>query len=466
MVLSLRVIMRRLSVGTTLAWVALLFLVPLVGAILYLIFGDIQLGARRAARAAALTPPYQEWLRQRAKALAADLGDRSEQARVLNRHIYRTLGMPTVSGNRLEVLDEWKGILEQWVEEIDGAESHVFMEFYIWYPGGLADAVLEACMRAARRGVTCRILLDSVGSDRFLKSAVCSRARHAGLEITEALPAGVIKGFFQRQDIRMHRKVVVIDGRVGYTGSLNLADAGIFKQSAGVGQWVDVMVRIEGPGVSLLSSVFMKDWLAECGQDGAVRFEHAGPEESRRPGRVRVQPVPSGPGFFNQAIYQTLLTAIFSSRNRMILTTPYFVPDDPISAALATAARRGVEVILVVPERIDSHLVEYASRSHFEALLEAGVRIARFRGGLLHAKTITIDDDVVFIGSVNLDQRSFWINYEITLLVYDAGFRRDVEALQRRYLETSTFLDLERWKRRPFPSRLYENVVRLLSPLL
>ena len=467
-VLSLRVIMRRLSVGTTLGWISVLFLIPFIGAVIYLLLGDIQLGARRSRRVSALNTPYREWLRNAAKALSTDVGDRSEGARVLHRQAYRATGMPAVGGNEVRILNQWDEVLEQWIADIDSAEETVFMEFYIWSAGGLADEVLEACKRALARGVVCRILVDSVGSDRFLKSSACSRARHAGVEIGEALPAGWIKGLFQRQDIRLHRKIVLIDGRIGYTGSLNMADAGLFKQTSGVGQWVDMMVQVQGPGVLLLTSVFLKDWISETEEDpkgfaSAYLNLEGG---AKGPGRVRLQPVPSGPGFYSQAIYQTLLTGIFASRNRMVLTTPYFVPDEPISTALAAAARRGVDVTLIVPERVDSRIVEYASRSHFETLMEAGVRIALFHGGLLHSKTITIDDDMAFVGSVNLDQRSFWINFEITLLVFDTEFCRDLGALQRNYFEESTILDLETWRQRPMAQQLVENTLRLASPLL
>ncbi len=463
---AVRVIMRRLTVGVSLAWLAILFTLPYLGAFLYLIFGDIQVGRRRLNHANRLNRPYQEWLRAYAKVEEADPRQLGEFGTSLDRLVRRTVGMPTVPGNSLVLLNDADAVLDEWVERIDAAESYIWMEFYIWSEGGKADAVLEALKRASRRGVDCKVLIDSVGSAPFLRSASCSRARYFGVDIVEAHPAGIIKGLFQRQDIRIHRKIVIIDGKLGYTGSLNLADARFFKQDSGVGHWVDVMVRMEGPGLAILGSVFLKDWLVEK----RVRLEEVRdqlPEYKRETrGTIPVQVLPSGPGFFSGAAYQALLTTVFSAKKSILLTTPYFVPDESLNSALASASRRGVEVTLIVPKFNDSYFVKHASRSNFVDLLEHDVTIAEFEGGLLHAKAITIDDELTLIGSVNLDQRSFWINYELTLIVYDPGFTKEVVDLQKGYIRASTLLDLNSWKERPWLDRFHENLVRLSSPLL
>ncbi len=466
LVFAARVIMRRIPVGTTLAWLSLIFLIPYVGAVLYVILGDIQLGRRRAERIAHLSVPVRAWLKDMAREYAADVSKLSGAAQMVQRQIYRNTGIPVVSGTEVGLLHDWQATLQQVIDEIDRAETWVLLEFYIWYPGGKTDEVLAAVVRARKRGVICRILVDSVGSRRFLRSRLSRAAREAGVEIVEALPAGFIKGLFQRQDIRMHRKIVVVDDRVAFTGSLNMADARQFKVKAGVGQWVDAMVKVEGVGVTLLKTIFIKDWIGETGESVDAAKETFLSETVPPRGRRLVQALPSGPGFFENTIYQTLLSVLYLARNQILLTTPYFVPDDSVESALIAAARRGVNVTLVVPAQIDSYLVKYASRSHFGDLLAAGVNVAEFNGGLLHTKTITVDDDLVLVGSVNLDQRSFWINFEVTFLVYDADFKDEMERLQRGYLKQSRYLDLERWRQRPVYQRFHENIVRLTSPLL
>jgi cardiolipin synthase len=179
-----------------------------------------------------------------------------------------------------------------------------------------------------------------------------------------------------------------------------------------------------------------------------------------------MQVVPSGPGFRPEAIHQLLLTAIYAARRELIMTTPYFVPDEALLTAILSAALRGVEVTLVIPARNDSRLVRYAGVAHFDDLLSAGARIALFGGGLLHTKSITVDGETSVFGSVNLDMRSVWLNFEISLFVYDLGFTAALRDLQQQYLKRSQVLDPVSWGRRPFARRLAENAARLLGPLL
>jgi cardiolipin synthase len=271
---------------------------------------------------------------------------------------------------------------------------------------------------------------------------------------------------FVRFDLRLHRKIVVIDGRIGYTGSLNLVDPRYFKKDAGVGEWVDAMVRVEGPAVEALQIVFLADWYVESHAelDHLRETADATPQPSR--GDVETQVMPSGPDLPANAIEQVLLTAIYSARKELLITTPYFVPSEPLMLALVAAARRGVKVVLILPRRVDSKLVRFASSAFKGELLEAGVRIAQFTDGLLHTKSVTVDRTHCLFGSVNLDPRSFRLNFEILLAMYDSKFSAQLADLQQRYIDRSELMDLETFRNRPLRYVILESVARLLGPLL
>ena len=279
------------------------------------------------------------------------------------------------------------------------------------------------------------------------------------------LPTGFFRSLFVRADLRNHRKIAVIDDRVGYTGSQNLVDPRFFKQDAGVGQWVDAMVRVEGPGVPMMAALFLHDWSLATGESLELPAVDELAALEIEPGAVG-QVVPSGPGARPEVIHRLLLTTMFEAREELILTTPYLVPDDSILTGLISAATRGVAVTLIVPEKNDSILVRYASAAHLDELMVAGVRIARFRDGLLHTKSITVDGAFSMFGSVNLDMRSLWLNFEISLFVYDSDFTSRLRALQQSYLDRSDLLELETWRKRGAGQRLAEDALRLASPLL
>jgi cardiolipin synthase len=340
------------------------------------------------------------------------------------------------------------------------------LEFYIWSLGGRADEVGAALRRAVKRGVQCRVLVDALGSKMFLKSQLARELRQAGVVIAVALPAGLLHLLFSRPDLRLHRKIVIIDGVIGYTGSLNLADPLLFKQDAGVGQWVDAFVRVQGPAVDALADTFDEDWALETGDtlESVRPLGDALPETTE--GRAPVQVLPTGPDAHVAAIEQVVLMAIYAATREVVLTTPYFVPSESLLLALLSAAARGVQVTLIVPAKVDSRLVALASRAFQSDLLAVGVRVALFNGGLLHTKSITVDGQFSLFGSLNLDPRSLRLNFEISLAVYDAEFTASLRHLQEHYLEASTLLDLDACRARSGLERFAEDTARLAGPLL
>jgi cardiolipin synthase A/B len=466
LVLSFRVVMQRRQTGETLAWIMVIWVFPVIGPLFYLIFGELRLGKRRAKRFTEMYPPIRKWLAEIPQRSLVDWSRLDPDFESLSEMSERTIGVPALRGNAVVLISDWHEVFDRIIADVNAAQSSCHFEFYIWTTGGRADEVVDALIAAAQRGVKCRVLVDAMGSRAFLKSDAVQRMRDADVMVTAALPGGLLRMPFVRFDLRLHRKIVVIDGRVAYTGSLNLVDPRYFKRDSGVGQWIDAMVRVEGPAVEALAITFLADWFVET-DTPLSELQSSGdahPQPSR--GDCAVQVMPSGPGLATRAVEQVLITAIYSAREELVLTTPYFVPSEPLSLALIAAARRGVKVVLVLPARVDSKLVRYASGAFKVEMLEAGVKIAAFNDGLLHTKSVTVDGTHSLFGSVNLDPRSMRLNFEILLAVYNADFTSRLRALQQQYIDQSQLLDLETYQIRPRLQQTAENFARLLSPLL
>ncbi len=464
--IGIRVIMRRRPTGETLAWIMVVFSIPVIGSLLYILFGELRLGRRRAGRSIELAKPLMDWLHDIRERSLIDWDSLEADYKPLAEMCERTIGVPALAGNRIELLPDWKQIFAKLLADVEAATSTIHFEFYIWSDGGEADRVAEALIHAQRRGVACRVLVDSLGSHRFLRGATCRRLRERGVQVVAALPGGLFRLPFVRFDLRLHRKIVVIDGRIGYTGSLNLVDPRYFKKDAGVGEWVDAMVRVEGPAVEATQIIFLADWYVESHADLDQLLDTADAKPQPARGDVETQVMPSGPDLPANAIEQVLLTAIYSAREELLITTPYFVPSEPLMLALVAASRRGVKVVLILPRNVDSKLVRYASSAFKGELLEAGVRIAQFDGGLLHTKSVTVDRQHSLFGSVNLDPRSFRLNFEILLAMYDSNFTAQLADLQQSYIDRSELMDLETYRQRPVRYKILESFARLLGPLL
>lgn len=464
---SLRVIMRKRAPSVSFAWLVLILLIPFVGVTLYLLFGENRLGERRAERLLKDRLTTKEWYGLRHNyQLEAHNRPANPEIMPLERQIRTVTGIPAVPGNRLELLGDSDLFFKHIINDIKNATSTCHLEFYILQEGGLVDDLLAALLEARKRGLDCRLLLDSIGSKKFLRSATARALRRSGVQVAESLPAGLIRAIFVRIDLRNHRKIAIIDGKIAYTGSQNLVDPAAPGKKSKIGPWVDAMVRITGPVVELLTATFMIDWAQESERGlSAYRGSMTIPPASAI-GEALVQLAPSGPGYDEGNIHDLLLTTIYAARKELVLTTPYFVPDNAILAALKSAAQRGVTVTIVVPERNDAPPVYYASRARFGDLVKAGVRIMIFSPGLLHAKTITVDGDFSLFGSVNLDMRSFWLNFEMTLFIYNQNCTAQIRALQEEYMRQSQELDMVAFARRSFGQRLLENIALLMGPLL
>ena len=459
-----RLISVRRPVGVVLAWFLIVVLFPLLGISLYILIGERPVGRKLTRKIIRMDKEYAVITDNMRKRYSADRQQLPIEGRALSLLAEAKNGSPVVAGNKIQLHTNSLNILQEFIDEINQAKKTLHLEFYIWALGGDADRVGEALIAAAQRGVTCKVLLDSLGSKDWFKSTWPGRFRKAGIQVTEALPIQVGRFQFRRADLRLHRKIFVIDNAIVWTGSMNMVDPRTFKQDSGVGEWVDAMVRIEGPVASQFELTFSFDWSVD--NPNITHFNDVVPASSPPEGKVLAQEFSSGPVYRDDILYQVLLSAIMDAREELTITTPYFGPDDGLIQALMAAASRGVKTTLIVPKLNDSTLVAWSSRSYYADLMSAGVNIAEFHGGLLHTKSLLIDKRVAIFGSVNFDQRSLRLNFEISLIVYNDEFCAKLETLIESYLAQSDMVDPVKWGKRPRWRFMLENAAHLSSPLL
>ncbi|MBU3587665.1 cardiolipin synthase [Polynucleobacter sp. 31A-FELB] len=459
-----RLISVRRPVGVVLAWFLIVVLVPLIGIGLYILIGERPVGRKLTRKIIRMDKEYAAITENMRQRYQTDKQLLPIEGRALSLLAESNNGSPVIAGNKIELFTSSLKILQLFIDEINQAKNTLHLEFYIWALGGDADRVGEALIAAAKRGVVCKVLLDSLGSKDWFKSTWPKRFRDAGIEVTEALPIQIGRFQFRRADLRLHRKIFVIDNAIVWTGSMNMVDPRSFKQDSGVGEWVDAMVRIEGPVASQFELTFSFDWSVD--NPKITHFNDVAPAATPTEGRVLAQEFSSGPVYRDDILYQVLLSAIMDARKELTITTPYFGPDDGLIQALMAAAGRGVNVTLIVPKLNDSTLVAWSSRSFYADLMNAGVNIAEFHGGLLHTKSLLIDKRVAIFGSVNFDQRSLRLNFEISLIVYNDEFCAKLETLIDSYLAQSDMVNPVSWAKRPRWRVLLENAAHLASPLL
>lgn len=473
-VASIAISLRRRP-ATAIAWILTIVFIPILGTIAFLLVGIGRLPRSRRAKQREVSGLMLQ--RPEIGMLRSGPGEPAwlDTALVLNEHLG---ALPMLAGNQAILIEDYRGSLDAMISAIDTAEEFVHVEFYILVLDETTRPFFDALARASSRGVRVRVLSDFVSGYMFPGRGETVRALAGmGAEWRPMLPLRPWRGQWQRPDMRNHRKLVVVDDRVGFTGSQNLIDESYHKPKnvrRGL-RWLELMVRLEGPVVGELSAVFATDWYSETdellpiatplrAQAAAPRAQHD-PTGSPIPG-IDAQIVPSGPSFENDNNLKLFVMLIQNARRRVSVTSPYFVPEESTMLALVTAAARGVEVELFVSEVADQFLVHHAQRSYYEALLEAGVSIRLYRAPtVLHSKHFSIDDDVAVIGSSNMDIRSFSLNMEISVLVRSRAFCDRMREVEDRYRAASVRLDPEVWKRRPTVERVFDGLARLTSAL-
>lgn len=457
---TIRVVIFRRPVSGTLAWLLVIYILPLVGALLYLLLGELSMGRKRAARAQAMIEPYLDNLNSRFCNDDIPLPG-GHLAYAVHQILAARMGLGTLGYSNMQVLASPDTIFSSLISDIQSATESIRIETYIWHLGGRADEVARQLIEASQRGVKVSLLIDHAGSRQFFRSKWRSKMIKAGIEVVPAMPVKLLRALVQRIDLRMHRKVLIIDDRIAYTGSMNMADPLLFKRKSKSAPWIDVMLRLDGQAATGLAKVFAWDWEVETGQRNL-------PDHYPAPDACNswLSIIPSGPGVGEDMIGQAVLSSIYRANRSIIISTPYFVPSEAIFDALCQAARRGVAVTVLLPKRVDSLMVHWASRSYFELLLEAGADIKQFDGGLLHTKAMLMDDELALVGSLNLDIRSLQLNFELTVALFGRESCAGIKSLLESYAAASQSVERTVWQQRGRPARMLERLMFFMSPLL
>ncbi|WP_328530675.1 cardiolipin synthase [Nocardioides sp. NBC_00368] len=455
--------------STGLAWLFLILALPAFGLLAFLLFGSTSVGRKRRAWQRQVNERISAELRSDPAALTAPAGPTLGAVR-LNEHLG---SLPLTGDNRVEVFPEYAETIAAMTADVRRARSFVHVEFYISAWDEATGDFFDALVEAVGRGVEVRFLFDHLGSRGIPGHRdMLSRLEGSGIRWAAMLPVRPLRGELRRPDLRNHRKILVVDGVVAFAGSQNLIEPGYDKpknHKAGR-EWVDLMVRVEGPAVRDLAIVFATDWYAETAENIRDLLGPRAPLEGQRTGRaaedVSCQIVPSGPGFVTENNLRLFNTLIYGAQSRICLVSPYFVPDESLLYAVTTAAQRGVEVELFVNEGADQFMVFHAQRSYYSDLLDAGVRIRLYPVPyVLHTKFFTVDDTIAVIGSSNMDYRSFALNYEVVLLLESDRVVRDLQGVLDDYRKRSSELTAERWSRRGRGAAYIDNVMRLTAAL-
>ncbi len=446
------------------AWVVVILVFPVVGITTYILFGETNVGRRRVER-------MRKILLQLPNVADVSGGETSYlQAEVPQRyaHLFQVgksvNGFEPVGGNRAWLMEDSYAAIDSLVADIDAAKDHVHLLFYIWLPDNNGCKVVEALKRAASRGVVCRAMADALGSRIMIDSKHWQAMRKAGIRLAVVLPIGnpLLKPLRGRVDLRNHRKIIVIDNHITYCGSQNCADPE-FGIKAKYAPWVDIVIRLEGPIARQNQYLFAGDWMAEVNEDLSFLFSEPIPLLQHG---FAAQVIGTGPMVRYSAMPEMFVALMYTARRELVISTPYYVPDESMLTALCASARRGVETILIVPARNDSWFVGAASRSYYYDLLAAGVRIFEYEGGLLHAKSLTLDGDVMLIGSANMDRRSFDLNFENNILLYDPLLTAAMRQRQEAYTANSRPVNIDMLEQWPWYRRLGNNAIAMLGPVL
>ena len=447
------------------AWLLAIYFIPFVGLLLFFLIGNPRLPRVRRRKQRQIN----EYIHDATEnlefgSLRPDAPGWFTSLVTMNRNLG---AMPLAGDNTVTLIAEYQESLDAMAEAVRGAQHYAHVEFYILQSDTATDNLFRAMEEACARGVTVRVLLDHWAnrSKPFYK-ATLKRLDAMGAQWHLMLPVQPLKGKYQRPDLRNHRKLLVVDGDVAFMGSQNVTDStyNLPKNIRRGLHWVDLMVRLQGPIVASVNAVFLSDWYSETDEELSAEFDVENHETG--PGDLDAQVVPSGPGFDSENNLRLFLGLLYAAERKIIIVSPYFVPDESLLLAVTTACHRGVHVELFVSEEGDQAIVYHAQRSYYEALLRAGVKIWMYRKPyILHSKSLTIDDETAVIGSSNMDMRSFGLNMEISLLVRGSEFADQMRAVEDRYRSLSRELTLEEWKQQPLRSTVLDNLARLTSAL-
>lgn len=444
---------------STVAWILVIIFIPFLGSILFLFFG-INRVERRAARKQEATQEIQDELPEIGEEyLVDDKKFRREQVQLIRvaREVSET---EPIRGNHVEILTDTNKTLGLIKQAIMGAKETIHLEYYIWQPDQTGTTVRDLLIQKAKEGVKIRFLFDGIGSLRLSRKFLLPMIE-AGIQVSSFLP-GSNFGYRWSINLRSHRKIVVVDGKTGFTGGMNIGDEYIGKNPK-LGYWRDTHLKVTGPAVHQLQQIFLEDWYYATNEMLLSKEHFPQPEVT---GNQIAQIIGSGPVGEHRAFFSLMFAAINEAKESIHLATSYFVPPINLACALETAAMRGVKVKLLLAGNSAHRFTIWAGRSYFENLLMTGVEIHEYSKGLLHSKTLTIDGHWSLVGSPNFDARSLLLNFEVAAILYGEEVATELKKQFEKDLRFARPINLESWKKRPIRKALLENTCRIFSPIL
>lgn len=440
-ILIAHVLTQKRSPSGTIAWLLAIILIPYVGVPLYLMLGGRKMKRRAAQKSAtSLSCPSR----------------RLDVPRTQVDELLESYGIPSATdGNRLEILTEGQQIYHHLISLIDSAQNSIYISTFIFRPDEVGREIRDRLALKARQGLDVRVLLDGFGAiqtgRRFFVPLVKAGGKYAFF---------MHRLFRGRTNLRNHRKIVVIDNQTVLAGGTNIGKEYLGSEP-NPKRWQDLSFILKGPAVRSYLEIFHSDWAFTIGtNDIPVQAEPAGYYDS--PNIAIVQVVPSGPDIPGDALYDAILTSLYSARRKIQIVTPYFIPDEPLLNALQLAVRRGVEVRILVPAKSNHPITDIVRRVYLREMLRVGAKILYYTPGMIHAKTVLVDDTLAMIGSANMDSRSLFLNYEVMLIVYSRPQITQISGWIANIENACIQCELKAG----FIRNLFENMIRLFAPLL
>lgn len=463
--IMIRTLLQNRNPSTTLSWVLVLILLPYLGLIFYFFFGQRirkrwifrRLKIRELVKIRKVSDSQLRALK--------NVDDIKEPQVLRNLKLIRLLLRENSSflsvNNTIDIYHNGVDVYNQLYKDLSLAEHFIHLQYYLFEDGDVANRIQSILLERLSNGVEVNLMVDGIGS-RSLSDSYIKTLREAGAEVNIFRPVR-FPSLTSKINYRNHRKIVVIDGVIGYTGGINIADKYIYGDGD-LGFWRDTHIRIYGDAVKMLEAVFLVDryFVTDSFDKNPAKFFPSIDFQ----GGTYVQIANSGPESSTQNILNAYFTAINSAQNSICITTPYFVPNESLLIALKTAAAGGVDVQVVLPERIDSKVVQYSSRSYIQELLRANIKVYFYEAGFIHAKVMLVDDHLSVVGSANFDYRSFYHNFEISALIYSTEENKKLRVQFEKDKKNSRRIKLTQWRKRPVGDKLKESVSRLLSPLI
>lgn len=454
------------------AWVAIITFLPLLGVISYLLLGETSIGRQRIKRLRDV-----ETRMPLPASAGVEPGKITAQIKPLFDLAHSINGFKPVAGNRIVLLSDpsapptepkanSNASIDVLISDIEQAQDTVHIGFYIWLDDHNGGRVTDAVCAAAQRGVKCRVMVDALGSRAFVHGPRWRQMQQAGVHVHAMLDDVPRLGHLAvgRVDLRNHRKVAVIDNRIAYCGSQNCADPE-FRVKPKFAPWIDLLMRCEGPVVRQAQYLFLTAWISEIGEALEAMVD-AAPEPQVFDDGVVAQMFGTGPTTPHNAMSDMFVAAMYAAHEELLITTPYFVPDEALLRALCAAPRRGVKTTIIFPARNDSMLVGNSCRSTWPDLLACGVTVLEYPLGLLHTKSMTVDGEIALVGSANMDRRSLELNYENNLLITDRAVTQMIRERQLGYASVSHPVDAREVQAWPYHRRLLQNAIGMMSPVL